>query len=172
MNGVLAWLAPLIAGLHDLPLAIIAPLFTFLGVIVTVIFGSRALWNIEKKRELRQHRRQLIAQWQTMVSDVSAELNRWEQAGTRYDLSDVLRVLEGHVTYASFKANYDRYSHTGIHGIRTRFVRLWLHRKLPLWKPTLQARPERTVMAGSHLPARLHLTIKHIDEIERWWKLH
>lgn len=162
MSG--AWLA--------LVLAVVAPLFTFLGGAATLLFGPRIQWAIEKKRELRQHRRQLIAQWRAMVSDVSKELERLEQAGTRCTLGDVFRILERHIDYASFKSTYDHYSDSGIRGVRLRFARSWVRRKFPLWRPKLLAHPERTMMAGSYLPARLHLTIRQIAEIERWWKLN
>jgi hypothetical protein len=168
----LAWLAPVFTWLRDLPSYVVAPVFTFFGVVATLFFSPRVQWTIEKKRELRQHQRQLIAQWRAMVSDVSKELERLEQAGTRCNLDDVLRILERHVDYASFKSTYDHYSESGIRGVRIRFARSWVRRKFPLWRPKFQAHPERTVVYGSHLPARLHLTIRQIAEIERWWKLH
>jgi hypothetical protein len=162
MSG--AWLA--------LILAVVAPLFAFLGVVATLLFGPRIQWAVEKKRELRQHQRQLIAQWRAMVSDVSKELERLELAGASCNLDDVLRILQRHVDHASFESTFDHYSESGIRGVRLRFTRSWVRRKFPLWRPKLQAHPERTIMYGSHLPARLHLTIKQIAEIERWWKLH
>jgi hypothetical protein len=173
MSGAwLAWLAPVFTWLRDLPSYVVAPLFTFLGGAATLLFGPRIQWAIEKKRELRQHQRQLIAQWRAMVSDVSKELERLEQAGTRYNLDDVLRILQRHLDYASFTSTYDHYSGSGIRGVRLRFARSWVRRKFLLSRPKFQAHPEWTIMYGSHLPARLHLTITQIAEIERWWKLH
>jgi hypothetical protein len=173
MSGAwLAWLAPVFTWLHDLPSYVVAPLFTFLGGAATLLFGPRIQWAVEKKRELRQHQRQLIAQWRAMVSYVSRELARLEYAGTPYTLDDVLRILQRHVDYASFMSTYAHYSDSGIRGVRLRFARSWVRRKFPLWRPKFQAHPERTVVYGSHLPERLRLTIRQIAEIERWWKLH
>jgi hypothetical protein len=95
-----------------------------------------------------------------------------------YHLGDVLRILERHAAYASFKSTYDHYDRSGIRGVKFRFARSRLRQQLiSAWKPRRKTmvgtpHPEHTVMAGSHLPARLHLTIGQIAEIERWWKLH
>jgi hypothetical protein len=111
MSGAwLAWLAPVFTWLHDLPSYVVAPLFTFLGGAATLLFGPRIQWAVEKKRELRQHQRQLIAQWRAMVSYVSRELARLEYAGTPYTLDNVLRILQRHVDYASFMSTYAHYS--------------------------------------------------------------
>ena len=162
---------------RDVPSYFVAPVFTFLGVVLTLFF-PRIKWSVEKKRELRKHRRKLIAQWQVMVADVSTQLDRLEQGGTSYHLGDVLRILERHAAYASFKSTYDHYDRSGIRGVKFRFARSRLRQQLTsAWKPRRTTmvgtpHPEYTVMAGSHLPARLHLTIRQIAEIERWWKLH
>jgi hypothetical protein len=145
----LAWLAPVITWLRDPPSYVVAPVFTFLGVVATLFFSPRIQWTIEKKRELRQHQRQLIAQWRAMVSDVSKELERLEQAGTRCNLDDVLRILQRHVNYVSFASTFDHYSESGIRGVRLRFARSWIRRKFPLWRPKLQAHPDRSVAATS-----------------------
>jgi hypothetical protein len=173
MSGAwLAWLAPVLTWLRDLRSYVVAPVFTFLGIVATLWLGPHIQWTIEKKRELRQHQRQLIAQWRAMISDVSRELERLEQAGTRCNLGDVFRILQLHVDYASFTSTYDHYSDSGIRGVRLRFARSRVRRKFPLWRPKFQPHPDWTIMYGSHLPARLHLTITQIAEIERWWKLH
>jgi hypothetical protein len=156
----------------NVPSYVVAPVFTFLGGLIGVFFGPRIKWGIEKKRELRLHRRHLIAQWQNMIGDVSRELDRLETKDTYYDLGDVLRILERHPDYASFLSHYDRYSNSGLRGMKLRFMRSKVGRKIAfLRKPRLYATPERIMMAGSHLPARLRLTIQQISEIERWWKL-
>jgi hypothetical protein len=171
MSGELS-IAAVFEALRKLPSHVIGVVYAIFGGLLTHFFDPYIRWNIEKKRELRQHRREVIAKWRDMVSDVNKELERWEETGASYDLDDVLRILERHPDYASFKSTYDHYSHSGTRGVRLRFAGSWFRRKFPLWRPKLQARPEGTIMYGSHLPARLHLTIEQIAEIERWWKLH
>src|ERR1700733_601277 len=167
---------PLLTALRDIPsdvvAAVVAPVFTFIGVVLTLFFGPRVQWGIEKRRELRQHRRQLVANWRTMVADVSKELDRLEQAEVSYDLGDVLRILERNAAYGSVHSTYEQYSRSGVRGLKLRFTMSSLGRKLlALRQPKFSSHPERTA-GGGHLPARLRITISRIGEIERWWKLH
>jgi hypothetical protein len=148
-------IASLLAKLQGLPSYVVAPLFTFLGVVATLFLRPRIEWNIEKKQESRRHRRELIAKWRAMVGDVSKELSRREKAGELWHSATALEILERHADYASFSSTYQHYNHAGLRGIRL-----------------LQVSPENTVMFGSALPARLHLTIKQIAQIEVWWGLH
>jgi hypothetical protein len=162
----------ILKAVRDVPSYVVAPVFTFLGMVITVWFGPRVLWTVEKKRELRKHHRDLIAQWHKMVSDVSEELDRLEEAGTPYTLGDVLRILERHPAYPSFMSTSERYTRSGMRGIKLRFSRSWIGPKLRARrKPRFSATPERIMVAGSHLPARLHVTIEQITKIERWWRL-
>jgi len=152
--------------------AVVAPVFTFIGAVVV----PRIEWGIEKKRELRQHRRQLIAKWHTMVGDVSEKLSRIEEtAGYKsgYSPDDVLRLLMRHPDYSSFQAANGEYNRSVIRVIKLMFQRVRMSsagRRL-LGPPKLVLRPERTV-TSSPLPVRLSITIAQIGEIERWWELH
>jgi hypothetical protein len=162
-------MATVLRAVRDLPSYIVAPVFTFLGGALTLFFGPRIQWSIEKKRELRQHRRQLIAQWQAMVSDVSKELDRLEQVGTSYHPGDILRMLERHAAYASFTTSYNHYSRA-----RIRLVRSWLRQKLVSLrrKPRFSVTPEQILSSSSRLPTRLRVTLQQITQIESRWKLH
>jgi hypothetical protein len=165
-------IASLLAKLQGLPSYVVAPLFTFLGVVATLFLRPRIEWNIEKKQESRRHRRELIAKWRAMVGDVSKELSRREKAGELWHSATALEILERHADYASFSSTYQHYNHAGLRGIRLWLVRSRFYRKIFASKPKLQVSPENTVMFGSALPARLHLTIKQIAQIEVWWGLH
>jgi hypothetical protein len=164
--------ASILASLRDLPSYVVAPVFTFLGGALALFFGPRIKWSIDKKRELREHRRQLIARWRDMVADVSSQLTKLEQEGKRYDTRYVLLVLERHADYASFKSTHDHYCRSGMRWVKRRFAKSWLSRKFPALRPTFPPDPERGAMVGSSLPMRLHRTIEQIAEIERWWRLH
>ena len=165
---------------------VIASIFGFLGAVIGSVltnwFRPRVEWGIEQKRELRQHRRQLIADWRAMIGDVSKGLDEIEKA-SRWTTQDALRLLERHAAYPSFKSACAQYSHSGVRGLWLRFRTSGVGRMLTrfrrsrygrmlLGQPKSQGTPEGTLMAGSHLPARIHLTIGQIAEIERWWKLH
>lgn len=161
--------------------AVVAPVFTFIGSVAV----PRIQWGIDKKRELRQHRRQLIAKWHTMVGDVSQKLSRIEEtAGYKsgYSPSDVLCFLMRHPDCSSFQTAYDEYSCSGIRGIMLKYKMSSCSRMLQrlrmssvgrrlLGPPKLVPHPEMT-LTSSPLPVRLSITIGQIGEIERWWKLH
>lgn len=152
------------------------------GSVLTVIFAPRVQWGIERKKELRQHRRQLIADWRAMVGDVSRGLNEIEQY-TTWNTGDALRLLERHAAYASFNSTYGQYSRSGARGLWLRFrmsgvgrmlgrLRRSNYGRILLGQPRSVSTPENTLMAGSHLPYRIHLVIDQIAEIEKWWSLH
>lgn len=164
---------------------VLASMFTFLGVVIgsvlTILSGPRVQWGIEKRRDLRQHRRQLIADWRAMVGDVSKGLDEIEKT-SNWHTGDALRLLERHAAYASFKSDHAQYSHSGVRGFWLRFrssgvgrmiwrLRLSRYGRMLLGRLKLRSTPEYTLMVGSHLPARIHLTIDQIAEIERWWQL-
>ena len=88
MSGELS-IAAVFEALRNPPSYVIGLVSAFFGGLLTHFFDPYIQWNIEKKRELRQHRRELIAQWRAMISDVNKELARLEQSGTSYDLDDV-----------------------------------------------------------------------------------
>lgn len=164
--------ASLLAKLQGIPSYVIAPLFTFLGVIITLFWRPRIEWNISKKQESRQHRRELIAKWRAMVADVSKELSRREKAGESWHSGTARGILERHADYASFSSTYRRFSRSGLRGIKLWLLRTRFYRKVIASKPKPRASPENTVMVGSALPTRIHLTIDQIAQIEVWWGLH
>jgi hypothetical protein len=91
-----------------------------------------------------------------MVGDVSKELTERERLGESWDTELALGILERHPDYGSFISTHQR-------RIQAQASRLQ--------EPELMASPEHTVIFGSALPARMHLTIKQIAQIEVWWKL-
>jgi hypothetical protein len=78
------------------PSYVVAPVFTFLGVILAVVIGPRALWNLEKNANYGSHRRHLIKHWRKMVSDIMVELDGLDQAKEQWHTGDVRRLLERH----------------------------------------------------------------------------
>ena len=153
----------------------LGPLATAIcGGTIGTFFGPFLLWNIEKKRETRAHRRREIEEWHAMVQNVVKELARMDRMGENPNTGDALRLLETSPGYSSFSTTYDFYSRSGLRGLRLRIIqRPWLRQLImPWWKPKPSAGPEHTFMVGTYLPARIHLTTKQIGEIERWWKLH
>ena len=142
------------------------------GVVGQVI--GRALdpavtWHLETRRDIRKHRRDLIAAWRAMVTEVAAQLREDELCGVKQDPFAALKKLEHHLAYPSFHAVWDRYQNTGSRKIK-RTTKTVLFRA-GLRKPRPQASPENTIVAGSGLSGRLHFVIKQIGELERWWGL-
>jgi hypothetical protein len=138
-------------------------------------------WGFEKKRELRQHRRKLIADWYAMIGDVSKRLDEIEKASSYTD-RDVFRLLARHANYASFQSTYAIYSRSGVRGLWLRFrvsglgrmlwrVRLSRYGRRLLGQPKLALRLGR-IVSSSPLSTRIDLTIVQIAKIETWWKLH
>ena len=88
---------------NEVPQTAISLISGALGGTVSTFVAPWMQWGIERKRELRQYRRQLVANWHAMVGDVSKELGEMEKTGN-WGTGDALRLLERHAAYASFTA--------------------------------------------------------------------
>jgi hypothetical protein len=149
------------------------PVTNILKGVLDLLLG-RALdpavtWHLETRRDIRKHRRELIAAWRAMVTDVAAQLRDDDLHGVREGPHAALRKLERHPAYPSFHTAWHRYQDAGPRRVK-RTVRSVLNRaRLQKAKP--QASPESIIVEGSGLPGRLHFVIDQIGELERWWGL-
>jgi len=149
------------------------PVTNLLKGVVNLVVGQAldpaVTWHLETRRDIRKHRRELIATWRAMVTDVAGQLRDDESRGVRQEPFAALKKLEHHPAYPSFHAAWNRYQNSGPRKLK-RTARTVLFRA-GLRKPKLQASPEGIIVAGSSLPGRLHFEINQIGELEEWWGL-
>lgn len=135
--------------------------------------SPRIKWSAGKKRELRQHRRTLIASWYSMISDVSNDMKCSQEIGKPLNESQVHRLLEMHPAYGSFITASRNYNGAGIRGIKLRFSRSLLRRKLfamnPFRRKQYSTREGRLLRSGTNLYEVLRRTMEEISKIEKWW---
>jgi hypothetical protein len=163
----------LVQAVRDVPSYVDAPVFTFLGGVIGVFVGPPIKWSIEKKREVRQHRRTLIVSWYSMISDVSNNINCSQEIGKPLSESQVRGLLEMHRAYGSFFTASRNYNGAGIRGIKLRFSLSPFGRKLSAMNLFRRKRyfigEGRLVRSGTNLPEVLRRTMEEISKIEKWW---
>jgi hypothetical protein len=127
----------------------------------------------ETRSALRQHHLSLLADWHTMIADVTNSIKEAAKRNEPLNEGEIRRLLELHPKYPSFLSAYRNYMRKGLRGLKSKFLNSPLYRNMvvrsPFRRKLIFLGEGRLLASGTDWPPVLHLTVDHIAEIKRWW---
>jgi hypothetical protein len=79
-----------------LKIALVAAASAVIGSLITVIIGPKVLWSIDKQKQTRANRIELIAKWRAMLAEASQQ-----DIGKGKETDKLLAFLEKHRDFYS-----------------------------------------------------------------------